>query len=56
MKILHFLNTSVISETSETAQQNSTHPVFWGIVGVIAVCFVIMIIQNFVIKKEEYYK
>ena len=56
MKFWHILNTSSQPETSETVAQHSTHPAFWVIVGVVAVCFVIMIVQNFLIKKEEYYK
>ncbi len=56
MKLFHFLTTSSLAETSEAAEQSPTHPVFWVIVGVIAIGFAIMIVQNFVIKKEEYYK
>lgn len=55
MNLFRFL-TSSVSEISETAGQDATNPVFWVIVGLIAVGFLIMIIQNFVIKKEEYYK
>lgn len=50
------LLTSSAPEVSGAETQNSTHPAFWVIVGLIAVGFAIMIIQNFVIKKEEYYK
>lgn len=46
-----------LAEKSEAAEQTaSVPPAFLVIVGLIAVGFVIMIIQNFVIKKEEYYK
>lgn len=55
MSLFRFL-TSSVPEISETVEQDATNPVFWVIVGLIAVGFLIMIIQNFVIKKEEYYK
>lgn len=46
-----------LAETSEAAEQTaSVPPAFLILVGLVAVGFVIMIIQNFVIKKEEYYK
>lgn len=46
-----------ISEAGQIAEDTSSvHPAFLVIVGVIVVGMVIMIIQNFVIKKEEYYK
>ena len=45
-----------VSENSEQVASEGTHPVFWVIVGVAAVGLVIMFIQNFVIKREEYYK
>ena len=44
------------AENSQQAVSNGTHPVFWVIVGVAVVGLVIMFIQNFVIKREEYYK
>lgn len=46
-----------LSETSTASTEPSgMHPAFLVLVGLVAVGFVIMIIQNFVIKKEEYYK
>lgn len=59
MNLYRLLTSSVqsLAETSEAAEQTaSVPPAFLVIVGLIAVGFVIMIIQNFVIKKEEYYK
>lgn len=44
------------AENSEQAVSDRTHPVFWVIVGIAAVGLIIMFIQNFVIKREEYYK
>lgn len=41
---------------SEPAVSSGTHPVFWVIVGVAAIGLIIMFVQNFVIKREEYYK
>lgn len=55
MDLFHFLASSA-PESSEAAEQSATHPAFWVVVGIIAIGFAIMIIQNFVIKKEEYYK
>jgi len=55
MNLFRYLHSSA-PEVSEAAEQHATHPMFWVIVGLIAIGFVIMIIQNFVIKKEEYYK
>lgn len=54
-----FLRTLAVSaaESSEQIESSGgTHPVFWVIVGVAAVGLLIMFIQNFVIKREEYYK
>ena len=55
MRLFHFL-TSSAPEISQAAEQEPTPWGFWVIVGLIAVGFVIFLIQNFVIKKEEYYK
>lgn len=54
-----FLRALAISaaESSEQIESSGgTHPVFWVIVGIAAVGLIIMFIQNFVIKREEYYK
>ena len=40
----------------ESTANGGTHPVFWVIVGIAAIGLIIMFIQNFVIKREEYYK
>ena len=47
-----------VSDTSEAIaeESGSVHPAFLVICGIVAIGFVIMIIQNFIIKKEEYYK
>lgn len=55
MNLFRFL-TSSVPETGDVAKQSSTPWAFWVIVGLIAVGFVVLVIQNFVIKKEEYYK
>lgn len=54
MNLFPFL-TSAVSELEEEPS-GGTSPIFWGIVGVFAVGLVIMVIQNFVIKREEHYK
>lgn len=54
MNFLQMLSTSDVSAAPEGSA--SMHPAFLVIVGLVAVGFVIMIIQNFVIKKEEHYK
>lgn len=51
MNLFRYLSSSA-PEISEATEQNATHPVFWVVVGLIAIGFVIMIIQNFVIKKR----
>ncbi|MBQ3155079.1 MAG: hypothetical protein IJB88_07580 [Clostridia bacterium] len=55
MSLFRFL-TSSVSEISDASEPSSTPWAFWLIVGLIAVGFVILVIRNFVIKKEEYYK
>ena len=47
-----------VSDTSAVIAEEggSVHPAFLVICGIIAIGFVIMIVQNFIIKKEEYYK
>lgn len=44
------------AESSEQTANSGTHPAFWVIVGIAAIGLLIMFIQNFVIKREEYYK
>ena len=53
-----FLRALTVSaaESSESTVSGGTHPVFWVIVGIAAIGLIIMFIQNFVIKREEYYK
>ncbi len=54
MKLFPLLN---LSEASESLPEASSTPwFFWVIVGALAVGFVVMIVQNFILKKEEYYK
>ena len=58
-KMHSFLRALAISASESSEQIESsggTHPVFWVIVGIAAVGLIIMFIQNFVIKREEYYK
>ena len=53
---LHAL-TAFSAESSEQIESGGgTHPVFWVIAGIAAIGLIIMFIQNFVIKREEYYK
>lgn len=53
---------STVSELSSVAESaaevagNGSHPVFWIIAALAAVGLVVMVVQNFFIKKEEYYK
>ncbi|MBO5735981.1 MAG: hypothetical protein J6S15_07775 [Clostridia bacterium] len=54
MNMFPFLNTSEVSEIPEATA--SMHPAFIAILVLVGIGFVIMIIQNFFIKKEEYYK
>ncbi len=54
MNLFRLLTVSDVSVVPE--ETSSVHPAFLFIVGIVVVCFVIMIVQNFVIKKEEYYK
>lgn len=53
---LQTLAASAVESSEEVAGSGGTHPAFWVIVGIAAVGLVIMFIQNFVIKREEYYK
>lgn len=55
MSLFRFLSVSDVSE-SIAEESGSVHPAFLIICGVVAIGFVIMIVQNFIIKKEEYYK
>ena len=61
-KMHSFLRALAVSATESSEQIESsvesggTHPVFWVIAGVAAIGLIIMVIQNFVIKREEYYK
>ena len=52
---LHALAVSA-TESSEQTASGGTHPAFWVIVAIAVIGFVIMFIQNFVIKREEHYK
>ena len=54
MKFFQSLTVSDVSTASEGSAE--MHPAFLVLIGLVAIGFVIMIIQNFVIKKEEYYK
>lgn len=54
MKLFASFNISDVSAVSETSGE--MHPAFMVLIGLVAIGFVIMIIQNFVIKKEEHYK
>ena len=46
-----------VSEVSEALEASaSMHPAFIVLLALVGIGFVIMIIQNFFIKKEEYYK
>ncbi len=50
---------SALSSAAESVAEGSgggTHPVFWIIAALAAVGLIVMVIQNFFIKKEEYYK
>ena len=48
---------SASSQTSELAEETTSTPwFFWVVVGALAVGFAVMIVRNFIIKKEEYYK
>ena len=47
---------SSVAESASEAAGRGAHPVFWIIVALAAVGLVVMVIQNFFIKKEEYYK
>jgi hypothetical protein len=48
---------SVTDTSAVIAEEGgSVHPAFLVICGIIAIGFVLMIVQNFIIKKEEYYK
>lgn len=55
MNLFPFLNTSELSEIPEAASA-SMHPAFIALLVLVGIGFVVMIIQNFIIKKEEYYK
>lgn len=55
MNFFPLLNTaSEVSEVPETSA--SMPPVFIALLVLVGIGFIIMIIQNFFIKKEEYYK
>ena len=54
MNLLRFLTAA--SQSPASSAEASTPWFFWVIVGTLAVGFVVMIVQNFIIKKEEYYK
>lgn len=55
MNLFPFLN--AVSEVSEVPEASaSMHPAFIALLALVGIGFVIMIIQNFFIKKEEYYK
>lgn len=53
---VYALTASAAETSAEAASGGGTHPVFWVIVAVAAIGLVIMFVQNFVLKKEEYYK
>ena len=53
---LRALAVSAAESSEQIESSGGTHPVFWVIVGIAAVGLIIMFIQNFVIKREEYYK
>lgn len=53
---LQALSVTAAESSEQIETGGGTHPVFWVIVGVAAVGLIIMFIQNFVIKREEYYK
>ena len=55
MSLFRLLSVSDASEAI-AEESGSVHPAFLVICGIVAIGFVIMIIQNFIIKKEEYYK
>ncbi len=48
--------TSAAEISEEAADTGGISPVFLVIAGLAAVGILIMIVQNFVLKKEEYYK
>lgn len=56
MNLFPFLN--AVSEVSEVPEAASApmHPAFIALLALVGIGFVIMIVQNFFIKKEEYYK
>ena len=50
------LSASAAESSEQIESGGGTHPVFWVIVGIAVLGLIIMFIQNFVIKREEYYK
>ena len=55
MTLFRLLNAS--SQASEMAEEAASTPwFFWVVVGALGVGFIVMIVQNFILKKEEYYK
>lgn len=53
---LQMLTASAAENSEQIENSGGTNPVFWVIVGIAAIGLIIMFIQNFVIKREEYYK
>ena len=55
MTLFKLLNAS--SQATPLAEESASTPwFFWGVVGALGVGFIVMIVQNFILKKEEYYK
>lgn len=53
---LQLWSAETASSEASAAQAGGTSPLFIGIVVLVAIGMLVMIIQNFVLKKEEYYK
>ena len=55
MTLFKLVNAS--SQATPLAEESASTPwFFWVIVGALGVGFIVMIVQNFILKKEEYYK